>query len=341
MINLIFTIDYEIFGNGEGSLAELVHGPAGRLKAIFDRRNVQFVVFVEAAELEMIDSHGTDDAIGLVRHQVRDFYRSGYEIGLHLHPQWYNGRYENGRWLLDYGEYNLCTQPQERIVQIVHRAIRYLRDLSGAPDFTPLSFRAGNWLFQPSRSLAQVLIEQGIRVDSSVFKGGLQHQHGMDYRPALKHGYYWSFTDDVNIASPAGRLTEFPTYTRMVPTWRLLSAKRVSLQRSSLARSPSLKSRLSRLQDFLHLKHPMKLDFCRMTMEELTNMVGDEIKKDREDPAVYRPIIAIGHTKDLIDFGTVEAFLDYLHGNGIRISAFDEAVRNVHNLGSSPEKGPS
>ena len=35
MIECIFTIDYEIYGNGQGSLKELVYDPMERLLAIF------------------------------------------------------------------------------------------------------------------------------------------------------------------------------------------------------------------------------------------------------------------------------------------------------------------
>ena len=66
MIECIFTVDYEIYGNGEGSLRELVLEPAEKLKIIFRKHNARFVVFVEAAELEIIGSERADQAIGLV-----------------------------------------------------------------------------------------------------------------------------------------------------------------------------------------------------------------------------------------------------------------------------------
>ena len=115
MIECIFTIDYEIYGNGEGSLKELVFEPAKRLKTIFDEAGAKFVVFVEAAELEKIDTFRTDPAIDQVKDQIREFHQDGYEIALHLHPQWCNARYENEKWNLDYTEYNLCTLPERRI----------------------------------------------------------------------------------------------------------------------------------------------------------------------------------------------------------------------------------
>ena len=324
MIECIFTIDYEIYGNGKGSLRELVYEPAERLMATFRKWKASLVIFVEVAELEMLKAKGTDKAIDLVEHQLRDFYREGFELGLHLHPQWYNARYENGMWLLDYSEYNLCTLPRERIVQIVDRSIAYFRKVLGVADFTPLSYRAGNWLFQPTRTAAEVLVERGIKVDSSLFKGGLQHQHKLDYRRALRNGYYWRFTDDTNVPDPQGALLELPIHTQMVPTWKMLTTKRVGLQRKGFSAAQTGKKRLYCLMDFLRFRYPLKLDFCRMTINELTRMVDTVIKEDQRNPTSFRPIVAIGHTKELVDFETVESFLSYLGRKGIAVSTFEE-----------------
>ena len=322
MLECIFTIDYEIYGDGEGSLRELAYEPAERLLAVFQKWNAKFVVFVEAAELEIIDINGTDPAIDLVKQQIRDFYREGFELGLHLHPQWYNGRYEKGRWLLDDREYNLCALPHERIVQIVEGSLKYLRSVLGKSDFTPLSFRAGNWLFQPTGIAASVLTEKGIKIDSSVFKGGLQHNHGLDYRPALKNGYYWRFQDDVNVHDPNGQMIELPTYSVMVPSWKMITAKRVGMERKDPSSPLGGLKKFRRYLDFSRFWYPLKLDFCRMTLDELTSMMDKVIREDREDPTVFRPIVAIGHTKGLSDFTTVESFLRFLRERGITISTF-------------------
>jgi hypothetical protein len=322
MIECIFTVDYEIYGNGEGSLKELIYEPAQRLKSIFRERNARFVAFVEVAELEMVEGKGTDPAIELVKRQIRDFYKEGFELGLHLHPHWYNGRYENGRWLLDYSEYNLCTLPRQRIIQIVDRSIAYLRNVLELSDFTPLSFRAGNWLFQPTETAAEVLFGRGIRVDSSVFGGGVQHQYKLDYRRALQNGYYWKFAHDVNVPDPGGTLLELPIHTEMVPTWQMLTTKRIGLQRKSSSGDQTGKTGLYRFQDFLRFWYPLKLDFCRMTIDELTQMIDTVIREDKEDQASFRPIVAIGHTKDLIDFQTLDPFLSYLQMKNIPVSTF-------------------
>ena len=327
MIECIFTIDYEIYGNGEGSLRELIYEPAEKLRAIFRKLNARFVPFIEAAELEMIESKGTDTAIDLVRHQIRDFYEEGFELGLHLHPQWYKGRYENGRWLLDYSEYNLCTLPRERIVQIVDRSLDYFREVLGVADFTPLSFRAGNCLFQPTRTTANVLAERGMKVDSSVFKGGLWHKYKLDYRRAVKNGYYWRFREHADVPDPKGALLELPIYTQMVPFWKMLTAKRIGLEQKSLSTTQTGAKKFYRLLDFLRFWYPLKLDFCRMAINELTRMVDAVIQEDRQDPTLFRPIVAIGHTKELVDIETVESFLSYLEQKGIAVSTFERAYQ--------------
>jgi hypothetical protein len=291
------------------------------------------VTFVEVAELEAIEVKDVDPAIDLVRDQVRRFHREEFELGLHLHPQWYNAQYENGEWHLDDSEYNLCLLSPERIAQIIDRALEYFRSILDDAAFTPFCFRAGNWLLQPTRAAASVLADRGIKVDSSVFKGGLQRQHGLDYRRALRNGYYWTFSDRVDVPDPDGTLLELPTYTEMLPTWKMLTTKRIGLQRKGSSTSRNRKDKCFRLLDFLRLRYPLKLDFCRMTINELTGMVNRVIQEDQENPTLFRPLVAIGHTKDLIDFETVDSFLSYLDKQRIAVTTLEKAY---HKCKSQP-----
>lgn len=329
MIECILTIDCEIYGNGEGSLRELIYDPAEKLISIFLKSRKRFVAFIEVAELEAIEASRTDPDVDLVRRQMWNLHREGFELGLHLHPQWYNARTVNGKWLIDYGEYNLCTLPRERMAKIVDRAVAYLRGVLEYNDFTPLSFRAGNWLFQPTQPAAAVLAERGIKVDSSVFKGGLQHQHSLDYRQALGNGYHWRFAENVNVPDPGGSLIEMPIYTQMVPFWKMLTGKRIGLQQKSAPAAAAASHRLSNLRDRLRFMYPLKFDFCRMTLDELTTMMDAVIRDDRLDPKTIKPIVAIGHTKDLVDFETVERFLGYLESNGVRVSTFRDVYQRI------------
>ena len=327
MVECLFTIDYEIYGNGSGSLHELVYEPTRNLQIIFNRAGVKFVNFVEVCEFEQIERQGTSPALQDIRRQIRELHERGHEIGLHIHPQWTNARYLNDSWALDYSEYNLCTLGSERISYVVDHAIAWLRDVLGDPAFSPLSFRAGNWLIQPTRDVAQVLTSRGLKIDSSVFKGGLQHMHQLDYRIARRNGYFWRFQDDVNVPDPLGGLLELPIHTEMVPFWRMITMKRMGLQKKGMATTNhSTANRLKRFRDYLRPSYPLKFDFCRMTLSELTSMVEKVLRADELSRSVLKPLVAIGHTKDLTDLATIEAFLFWLKERDIPISTFASVI---------------
>lgn len=325
MIEFIFTIDYEIYGNGEGALRELIFEPARQLNSIFYHAEAKIVVFVEAAELKKIEAAKSDPAITEVKKQIQEFYQQGHEIALHLHPQWSKGKYINGKWALNDEEYNLCVLSKQKIIEIVDDSIEYLRTVISEPGFSPFSFRAGNWLFQPTQPAADILAQRGIKIDSSVFKGGLQHQHGLDYRPALQNGYFWRFQDDVNEPDVGGKMLEIPIYTQMVPPWKMATKKRLGLQQKAASgRKIFIIDKIKRVLDFARPLQPLKLDFCRMTIEELTGMMDQIIQDDARNTKLFKPIVAIGHTKDLVDFETVVAFLSYLKQRNIQISTFKD-----------------
>lgn len=330
MIEFLFTIDYEIFGNGTGHLSEHVYEPAQRLLRILRAHDATMVLFVEPLEFKKIQEQGSDPASQDVNRQIREFYEQGIEVGLHLHPQWSRATYQDGAWQLDYAEYNLCKLPPERIESIITEALAHLRAVLGEPQFIPVSFRAGNWLFQPTASAARKLRDQGLMVDSSVFKGGLQRANQLDYRHTPVRDFYWRFKDDVTRPEPNGPMLEVPIYTQLVPAWRMLTGKRIkSQQQRGHSSAKSNGRRTTRLLDRLRWKYPLKLDFCRMTLKELVSMMEGLIREDSRTPCEYKPIVAIGHTKDLVDFETVEAFLAYLKSQAIASVDFRTVLRRL------------
>jgi hypothetical protein len=127
----------------------------------------------------------------------------------------------------------------------------------------------------------------------------------------------------VESAETHGALLELPILTEMVPFWKMSSSKRLGLERQNLAMG-TRRRRLQRVRDLARVWHPLKFDFCRMTMHELTKMVDRVIQDDAQTPTSMKPIVAIGHTKELVDMKTIEHFLSYLSSKGIAISTFEE-----------------
>lgn len=320
MIECVFTLDYEIYGNGQGSLRELVLDPTRRLAELFGEFGLHFVIFAEAVEFARMEEAQSDPDFAAVGTQLRELRAAGHEIGLHLHPWWARARYHDGRWCLDWSETSICAIAPDRAEAIVSGAIRYLRKVLRDPYFTPLSFRSGLWTMQPTQLIARVLARHGIQVDSSVFKGGRVKSLGLDYRPALKNPGSWRFTDDVNVPDAMGVLWEIPIHTQMVPFWQMLRRKRLQLQGKT--RHASQGSPLTRaLRDFVRLRYPRKLDFCRMTIEEMTETV-ENVLEERQWRTDTSPIVVIGHSKDFVDAEAVRRFLDFLRERDITVATF-------------------
>lgn len=326
MIECVFTLDYEIYGNGAGSLRDLVLEPTDQLAALFREFGASFVVFAEAVEFARMEEAGSDPDTAKVRAQLRELRAAGHEIALHLHPWWANARFENGHWRLDWSERNICVLNPDRVDAIVSRAISYLRDSLDDPRFTPLSFRSGLWAMQPTAVIANVLARHGVRVDSSVFKGGRIQTLGLDYRPALENDGFWCFGADVNVPEPHGTLWEIPIYTRMVPFWQMLGSKRLKLQRKAPGGGQGTPLP-SRWRDFFRFRYPRKLDFCRMTFEEMREAIEgllEEGEARREERSV---VVAIGHSKDLLDTDSIRCFLDFLQQRAITVTTFSRLLR--------------
>jgi peptidoglycan/xylan/chitin deacetylase (PgdA/CDA1 family) len=324
MIECIFTLDYEIYGNGQGSVRDLVLSPTQRLAELFQEFDAPFVVFAEAVEFAKMEEAQSDPDIAEVRKQLRELRSAGHEIALHLHPWWARAKHKDGRWQLDWTERSICALQPERIEVIVSEAIQYLRDSLNDPHFTPVSFRSGLWVMQPTPEIANVLSRHGLEVDSSLFKGGRVRGLSLDYRPASANGRFWRFSDDVNTPDPHGTLLEIPIHAQMVPFWRMLGGKRLKLH--SETRRASEGSPLPRdWRDFVRLRYPRKLDFCRMTFSEMREAIATVLEEEPRQKE-HSPIVAIGHSKDCVDFDAIRSFLAFLRDQGVAVTTFSRIL---------------
>ena len=326
MIECIFTLDYEIYGNGSGDLATLVFEPTERLLALFRSRGNRFVRLRRGrrAEPPSRPRGPTGDLVG--ERQVRRGPWQRFEIALHLHPQGATRPGADGAGGSTTANTTSARWTERGCVEIVDRAIEYLRRTVADPA-TPTSFRAGNWLFQPTAVLARVLADRGIKMDSSVYKGGLQRQLGLDYRKAVGNGYAWRFREQVDIPTrrhPARDSHLHRAGSALGHGHAQAARLRAQRQRPRRRLGGRRGSRLRKAMDLARWRYPLKLDFCRMTRHELLRTIDRVMRADAADPTTFRPIVAIGHAKDLVDLDTVERFLDTLLERGIPVSTLQD-----------------
>jgi len=124
-------------------------------------------------------------------------------------------------------------------------------------------------------------------------------------------------------------MVEIPIFTKSVPFWQLLKRKRLTIQRTSAKHKKSKSQYIYNLLDKIRFLYPRKLDFCRMNFSEMSSTINEIIKEDLNSPDLYKPIVLIGHSKDLIYLDHVKALLDFLRKNSIPVTTFQGTLANL------------
>src|SRR5438128_11445642 len=94
---VIFTLDYEIHGNGHGSPRKLMVEPTERMLALFDRYGARLTVMADVAEILRFERHVEETARDLsdyqaIRNQLRKAVRIGHDVQLYLQSSYYGSR---------------------------------------------------------------------------------------------------------------------------------------------------------------------------------------------------------------------------------------------------------
>ena len=331
MLRIIFTLDYEIHGNGEGYPQELMIEPTDRLLRLCERHGAKLTIMADVAEIlkfkEYKEKCGRDDyAYGRIVDQLQRAIKTGHDVQLHIHSSYFNARHENGCWVQDWSEYDFARLPYERMAWMVGTGKRFLESLlrPADPNYRCLAFRAANWSVSPSVNVVRALIEHGITIDTSIFKYG--RRKGVvhfDYSHAHSPIVPWRVKeDDMCDRDDTGSLWELPIYSerRWVGTFltfnrlsRALMSLRhrvgqhgLSSQQASSYTAPSGNGWLVSVAPDSHgegwlgallQRHAWKADFNQCGSKQLTNALHRASRTYDHHGNKMLPFILIGHPK--------------------------------------------
>ena len=179
MLRVIFTLDYEIHGNGEGCPYELMVEPTARLLRLFDAYGAKLTIMADIAEIlkfkEYADQHGKDDYhYRDIAAQLQTAVRGGHDVQLHIHSSYFNAIHDGRRWVQDWAEYNFAGLSPCRLDELIRLGKNLLESFLQPvnPAYRCNVFRAANWSISPSKNVVRALVENGIEIDTSVFKYG-------------------------------------------------------------------------------------------------------------------------------------------------------------------------
>ncbi len=321
MLFPVFTLDYEIHGNGEGCAYELIVEPTQRMLDQFDRYGAKLSIMADVAEIlkfkEYKEQTGRDDYhYDAIAEQLRGAVRRGHDVQLHLHASYFNACFEGGRWKQDWTEYNFADLPLERINQLVRTGKDYLETLLKPvlPSYECIAFRAANWSVSPSQNVIQALHANGIRIETSVFKYGQRKGIvSFDYSDAPSELVPWRVADDdVCRRDDAGKLLEIPIYCERRWLGAFLTVNRIHraimsrshrIQNGELGNSPAGRSKAAKIASIRSKvsmawqRHAWKADFNQCTGRQLINALKRAQYRHDPDSRRQLPFVLIGHSK--------------------------------------------
>jgi hypothetical protein len=322
MKKLLLTLDYELFGDGSGDVFKHIIYPTNTLIEVAEQFGAKITVFFEVVEywrLKQEWENGNhmgynNNPAEAMKVQLIDMIRRGHDVQLHLHPQWVDAKWEDGRWVVDIDNWRLSdfNSPSMTLKQLVSSGKQTLEEIIQPyyPSYECYAIRAGGYNAQPSDTIVEVMSECGLKIDSSIVPGAIEQGSlsQYDYGNVPSDVGVWYVKDilekpsDVSsfgvkefpiVAFPIMRLLKFMSLTRI----KSILANRRSAQASFSAKTAKsgedggLMNKLS----FFFKKECQTWDYCLFPCWLHRYFLHKISKQKNRDT-----FVVIGHPKSLV-----------------------------------------
>lgn len=321
MLRVIFTLDYEIHGNGDGCPQDLMIEPTYRLLRLCDEYGAKLTIMADVAEIlkfkEYKDKYGRDDYYyDAIVDQLRYAIKNGHDVQLHIHSSYFNARHNNGCWIQDWSEYDFASLPYERMDWMIRTCKHFLETLLKPvdPTYRCIAFRAANWSVNPSQSVVRALVNNDIKIDTSVFKYGSRNGIVVfDYSRAYSQIVPWRVKEnDICNRDDTSKLWELPIYSERRWIGAFLTSSRIYRVFMNWRHKVRHKNGRNTPEDEVDAaphtrrrawvatilqRHAWKADFNQCASKQLINALHRASSKyDRRNDKLL-PFILIGHSK--------------------------------------------
>ncbi len=298
MINIIITVDYEIFGNGRGDVRRHIINPMNNLLNIAKRYSVPLTIMFEVYEYLAYEKFEEEFKKKLryspareIKSQIISAYDEGHDVQLHIHPQFVDMEYKNGNFILKYPTFSIGDFQQRKIYEILRRGKDIIREMI---NIDPVVIRLSNmpWDEPPENTLKPM-------VDLH-FKA---HSLALSENSKNTHCGFWK-TNNTNIF-------EIPIYTIPVSFWEYFTIRRLFIMGYLYAHDLSNIKRRSNFQpkNMNHKRYLAKWDFSKLNAQQMIHFLDLALKKyNYKDLEI--PLVMIGHTKDFFNKRNFGMFLE-------------------------------
>lgn len=233
MRTFILTLDYELFGDGSGDIEALMIKPTERLLLLAEKYGIKYTFFFEVIEywkfqeaLEVGNLMGYSfNPVEAIKSQIHDIVRKGHDVQLHLHPQWLEAEYCGRTWKVDgsrwrLGDYRI-TQGMS-LFDLIKKGKETLESLIKPvnPEYRCMAIRAGGYNAQPSFEIVRAMEACHIKVDSSLYAGGVEEGPLSRYDYSnIPDAQYWQVGRELTEHGNSS-VIELPIYSAKISLWQ-------------------------------------------------------------------------------------------------------------------------
>jgi len=365
-IYLTFVDDWELSGNGSGDPCELQFRPMRELVRIYNAHGIRGSFNAEVMQqLTFRRYQSQQPELKALADEwdnaVRQTFRGGHDIQLHIHPQWSDAEYRCGEWNLR-GDWSILNYSPDQARRMISSGKEYLEGLLRPldPDYRCVSFRSGSWCIAPSPYMLTTLADLGIIFDMSIV-GGVRYETrriNLDYTNCEE-----DFLPFYPVMTDARRVSDKVEPIICVPTNHFYGSRRQTFQHHARKVVGQLKSRvaprsanertgraveryghewaqsshastLTRVYEkgivpYIKGKHLIS-DLAQLDYALMREMLQSMRRRARASGLAAVPIILENHTKDVQNFSQIERFTkEVSKASDIKCVTLSEIARDL------------
>jgi hypothetical protein len=228
-INVLYSIDYEIFWTYNDDEVRVLIEPTERLLRQAEELGVRYTLFVDVLCLFRYRELGLHHFVDAVEDQLRDAVLRGHDVQTHLHPHWLTAERKDRIWSFDsrtflLGNIGDAEQVCSKTKELLSRARQYFEALLKpvSPHYRTVAYRAGDYGLQPhARAVLKALEETGYLIDASVVPGmhRMTGRHRVDFTSVPERGNWIIGSKGGLDRESASGLLEVPILSGTVDLW--------------------------------------------------------------------------------------------------------------------------
>lgn len=338
-IHLALTHDWELRGDGSGDIEQIQIAPLRQLLEIYAQAGARTTILPDVMQqLAFRRCEGSYPHLKPLAdcwdQHLRDAFRHGHDIQLHLHPQWRNAEFANGVWRLS-GDWSILNYDRNAAYAMLAEAKEYLERLLRPIDagYQCIAFRAGALAAAPSVHLFRSLADLGIQLDVSIAGGLFLNDHNLqlDYRNCEETFLpFYPEMEDARRVSPKPEPVVCVPLNHFYGSRRAVTRQNIALARRELgyakssglepttetpARSQSGRqpSRISLAYEKVILPAVKRKHFVsdtgRLNYPLLREMLFSIRQRARASGLAHVPVVLTNHPKDIRDLPAIERFV--------------------------------